>query len=213
MSFLSCLGRSHRQASGKSLSNVTECFSLCFRVWSSWERSTNVLQSIRICFLPSRCFHGQSKGELLLSLNEFRSSILEYWHIQSSADSNRSSSSHSALVHNDEPVRDNIPGVGSLSRRIILPRFQSFTFSTVLPRGKAFIAVEKMNDWNLSGIFLRERNPILGMLSLTGWSLWARLEWEDEERFEPAKDWLEEFLTRLNAWEINSRNLVRNLTI
>jgi hypothetical protein len=43
-------------------------------------------------------------------------------------------------------VKVNIPGIGSLSRRNILPRFQAFTFSTVLPREKAFLAVEKMND-------------------------------------------------------------------
>ena len=123
--------------------------------------------------------------------------ILEHWHIQSEAGSSRASSSHSDLVHNGQSVRENIPGIGSLSRRNILPRFQSFIFSTARNAFSLGNTVEKVNDWNLGRMFLLERDPIPGMFSLTDWSVWTRPEWEDEEQFEPAKDWFEEFFTRL----------------
>ena len=70
---LSWSGRSHRQSSGKLLPHMTEFSSFFFRMFSPWERRTNVVQSIRIRLVSSTCFHRQNKGKSFFSPNEFRS--------------------------------------------------------------------------------------------------------------------------------------------
>ena len=152
----------------RSLSHMTGFSSSFFRIFSSCERRLVTVRSNRIFLSFLGCFHRQNKVQSFSIQTNFALSILEYSHIQSSAGSNRSPSFHSGFVHNDQPVRENIPGIRSRSKSNTLPRFQSSTFSTVLPKGKAVIAVEQMNGGNLGRIFFLERDPIPRIFSLTG---------------------------------------------
>ena len=144
---LSVLGHSHRENKGQ--------------MWCSRFEYGLSLQDASI---------GKRKVSPFSIETSFALTILEYEHIQSEAGSNRSSSPHSSLVRNDQSVRENIPGIGTLLRGNIPMRFQSFTFAEAINAFPLGNTVEKVNHWNLSGIFLLERVPIPGMFSLTDWS-------------------------------------------